>query len=112
MPRYKKKPVVIEAWYYTGPQNPMMFSYGATASQLEEMGVPIEPTEHWGGACGEEGHEQNWDLYVRTLEDGNPESAQVQHIAVVGDWIIKGVQGEFYPCKHEIFTETYEKVEE
>lgn len=28
-----------------------------------------------------------------------------------GDWIIRGVQGEFYPCKPDIFTETYEEVE-
>ena len=28
-----------------------------------------------------------------------------------GDYIIKGVQGEFYPCKPEIFEQTYEKVE-
>lgn len=30
--------------------------------------------------------------------------------ADVGDWIIRGVQGEFYPCKPEIFKQTYEKV--
>jgi len=33
-------------------------------------------------------------------------------IANVGDWIIKGVEGEFYPCKPSIFEKTYEKVEE
>lgn len=33
-------------------------------------------------------------------------------IAKTGDYIIKGVQGEFYPCKPDIFKETYEKVEE
>lgn len=33
-------------------------------------------------------------------------------VAQKGDYIIKGVQGEFYPCKPEIFKETYEKVEE
>jgi hypothetical protein len=32
--------------------------------------------------------------------------------AHVGDYIIKGVQGEFYPCKPDIFEETYEIVEE
>ena len=32
--------------------------------------------------------------------------------AKTGDYIIKGVQGEFYPCKPDIFKETYEKVEE
>lgn len=33
-------------------------------------------------------------------------------IAQKGDYIIKGVQGEFYPCKPDIFAETYEKTEE
>jgi hypothetical protein len=32
--------------------------------------------------------------------------------AALGDWIIKGVKGEFYPCKPDIFEETYERVEE
>ena len=32
--------------------------------------------------------------------------------ANIGDWIIKGVQGEFYPCKPDIFEATYEKVSE
>ena len=33
-------------------------------------------------------------------------------VAQKGDYIIKGVQGEFYPCKPDIFAETYEKTEE
>jgi hypothetical protein len=32
--------------------------------------------------------------------------------AELGDWIIKGIKGEFYPIKNSIFLETYEKVEE
>ena len=32
--------------------------------------------------------------------------------AEIGDWIIKGTQGEFYPCKPDIFAQTYESVEE
>lgn len=32
--------------------------------------------------------------------------------AELGDWIIEGVQGELYPCKHDIFEATYEKVED
>lgn len=42
------------------------------------------------------------DLFIRTLE-GNMKIS-------VGDYIIKGVHGEFYPCKPDIFLETYEKV--
>lgn len=43
-------------------------------------------------------------LTIHTLEG--------DHEAKVGDYIIKGVQGEFYPCKPEIFAKTYEAVEE
>lgn len=31
-------------------------------------------------------------------------------IANIGDWIIKGIKGEFYPCKDDIFKETYEPI--
>jgi len=34
-----------------------------------------------------------------------------EHVATVGDYIIKGVKGEFYPCKPDIFEATYEEVE-
>jgi len=44
-------------------------------------------------------HDHGW---IDTLEGG--------HIVCPGDWIIKGVHGEFYPCKPDIFLETYEKV--
>lgn len=42
-------------------------------------------------------------LTIHTLEG--------DHVANVGDYIIKGVQGEFYPCKPDIFAKTYEAVE-
>lgn len=46
--------------------------------------------------------------------DGNLviETLEGPHIARVGDYVIKGVAGEFYPCKPWIFEQTYEKVEE
>jgi hypothetical protein len=34
-----------------------------------------------------------------------------EHLANIGDYIIRGVHGEFYPCKPDIFKETYEEVE-
>ena len=43
-------------------------------------------------------------LFIQTLE-GKMEAS-------VGDFIIKGVKGEFYPCKPDVFEKTYEKVEE
>jgi hypothetical protein len=42
------------------------------------------------------------DLIIHTLE-GNMR-------AIIGDWIIKGISGEFYPCKPDIFEKTYEKI--
>lgn len=47
---------------------------------------------------------------IGTLEDGV--HLTVRHIATEGDWIIRGVQGEFYACKSDIFAETYELVED
>ena len=47
---------------------------------------------------------------IATLEDGEKEY-KVQHIANEGDYIIKGVEGEFYPCKQSIFEKTYIKVD-
>lgn len=41
-----------------------------------------------------------WELYIHTLEG--------DHQAKIGDYIIKGVHGEFYPCKEDIFHETYD----
>jgi len=43
-------------------------------------------------------------IYIKTLEG--------TMLASPGDWIIKGVRGEFYPCKEDIFHLTYEEVEE
>lgn len=44
-------------------------------------------------------------FYIIPTLEGN-------HRADLGDWIIRGVKGEFYPCKPDIFEETYEPVEE
>ena len=43
-----------------------------------------------------------WDLTIHTLEG--------DHFAIQGDYIIKGVNGEFYPCKADIFAKTYDIV--
>jgi hypothetical protein len=42
-------------------------------------------------------------LSIRTLEG--------DHTASMGDWVIKGIKGEFYPCKPDIFEMTYEEAE-
>lgn len=51
---------------------------------------------------GDGTHTQSGELYIITLEG--------DHRATIGDYIIKGVRGEFYPCKEDIFLETYLEV--
>lgn len=80
MAKYRKKPVVIEAVQWKGTNR----------DEIKEF-VPKEYRD-----ISPEG------LVIFTLE-GN-------HYANVGDFIIKGVKGEFYPCKEDIFVLTYDKV--
>ena len=49
-----------------------------------------------------------WEAEILTLEDGR--DGRVTHVATEGDYIIKGIKGEFYPCKPDIFMATYEAV--
>lgn len=82
MPKYRKKPVVIEAVQWTG----------RNIAEIEAF----MSEEIWAWADGR--------LAVRTLEG--------LVTARTGDFIIKGVRGEFYPCKPDIFEQTYEAVTE
>lgn len=83
--KYRKKPVVIEAIQFTQDSKDQCFNF-VTCNRMP-----------------------SWDdegiltLTIQTLE-GNM-------VASMGDYIIKGVRGEFYPCKPEIFEATYEKVD-
>jgi len=79
--KYKKKPVVIDAVQFTGDN-------GDEISKFMQCQFPFL---------------ENGNLKIGTLEGvmtANP-----------NDWIIKGVKGEFYPCKPDIFKTTYECVE-
>jgi len=88
----RKQPIVIEAYIFTYPP-----TEGFKDFVGEAMGTCYK--ERHIGAKGE--------VVITTLEDGD-KGAQVKHIATEGDYIIKGVQGEFYPCKPDIFLATYE----
>ena len=83
--KFRKKPVVIEAWRHT---------------------IPGEPAPEWLMRAFQEGKawHQGGDFMIRTLEG--------DHRADLGDWIIRGVKGELYPCKPDIFEKTYEPVAE
>jgi len=81
MLKFRKKPVVIEAMQWNG-QNQREIETWA-----ENVFAP----------------DLNDKLAIFTLEG--------KIYANIGDWIIKGVKGEFYPCKPDIFEATYEEVE-
>lgn len=62
-----------------------------------------EIREFVGDACSLNDIFHDPDLIIHTLEG--------DHHAAVGDWIIRGVKGEFYPCKPDIFKQTYDAKE-
>lgn len=80
--KYRKKPVVIEAIQWTGENLKEILEF-ANSSYLDK---------------------DNYTLKIDTLEG--------TMTADRGDYIIKGVNGEFYPCKEDIFNKTYEIVKE
>ena len=84
--KFRKKPVVIEAIRWDGDASTANVFIG------ESYGL------HW---WYDEPGSQN--IVIPTLEG--------KMICGVGDWIIKGIKGEFYPCKDDIFGMTYEPVE-
>lgn len=84
MPKFRKKPVVIEAVQYDG-------------------GNALEIELFTNGQAYKNGGKSDF-MTIPTLEG--------DHTALTGDWIIKGVKGEFYPCKPDIFEATYDIVEE
>lgn len=103
MAKFRKKPVVIEAVQFTGKNvlEVMTFIMGHPPTLGSDMAH-----EKWDDYCR---IAERDGIHIKTLEDG-PKS-QVSHWAMPGDWVIKGVQGEFYPCKPDIFAATYEPEE-
>jgi hypothetical protein len=80
MAKFRKKPVVIEAIQYTGANFPQIKQFAPNAEFYQLTNVVLLGT-------------------FEGLMEGKP-----------GDWIIRGVKGEFYPCKSDIFEATYEPV--
>ncbi|WP_422804225.1 hypothetical protein [Streptococcus sp. FT1-55] len=95
--KYRKKPVVIEAVKLEDNEqsivNAIEFVYNV-GMETNALGRTYEINKV----------KSDKGLIINTLE-GNM-------LASFGDYIIKGVQGEFYPCKPDIFADTYEIVEE
>lgn len=94
MAKYRKKPVVVEAVQWTGTNHDEIKSFCGSAARIDicdtawKVGKGIPKSR----------------LCIDTLEG--------IHIASVGDFIIKGVKGEFYPCKPDIFDKTYEPADD
>ncbi|KAF0567416.1 Phage protein [Psychrobacter nivimaris] len=104
MAKYRKKPVVIEAMLHeVNPNEPMAVYQWVEENTLgsfepmacingskpyPESGISIDP--------------RDGRLLIATPEGGIHAS--------LGDYIIKGVNGEFYPCKPDIFAKTYDLV--
>ena len=88
MPIFRKKPVEIEARQFTNEDNDALLDWineHADERTAYELGRGIDYENA---------------LIIPTLEG--------DHRADIGDWIIKGVKGEFYPCKSDIFEATYD----
>jgi hypothetical protein len=119
--KFRKKPVIIEAtqWFKNG-DHPLDYSrihVGLENGALREFSPEERMAKQWEGDivryyrdpcdkgtrkcehCENTMHYHGW---IDTLEGG--------HIVCPGDWIITGVQGEYYPCKPDIFEMTYEQV--
>jgi hypothetical protein len=88
--RYKKKPVEVEATQFTTNNE----------NGSPEMDTIVNWVNKGRDAMG--AWHNGTDIYIQTLEG--------QMRAVVGDWIIRGIKGEFYPCKPDIFEDSYEIV--
>ena len=84
--KFRKKPVVIEAMQWDG-------------SILSHTYI-----HRWAGKSIDPEGDATRVIKIKTLEG--------VMTADEGDWIIKGIKGEFYPCKPEIFDATYELVSE
>ena len=93
MPKYRKKPVIIEAVQFTYPPTQEFLEFCG-----DDLGKVVK-ARHMDAVAEAE---------IVTLEDGK--ELKVIHIATEGDFVIRGVQGELYACKPDIFHETYEQV--
>ncbi len=86
--KYRKTPLVVEAVQWNPKPNDVRFTFpDGTAFRVKNVFPPWRK-----------------ELEIPTRE-GVMRASE-------GDWIIKGIKGEFYPCKPDIFDATYEKVED
>ena len=95
--KYVKKPVTVEAIQWTGENQRDMYDFLTNYEKVDDYMTSSGENfyiDHYKVKGG---------LIIKTLEG--------EHIANIGDYIIKGIKGEFYPCKPDIFEETYYAVD-
>lgn len=92
--KFRKKPVEIEAFLWTADETQEEDPVWIVEAIRDERVTFLNSGSPAVKMC------------IRTLED----LPGTRHFASRGDWIIKGVQGELYPCKPDIFEQTYERV--
>lgn len=87
MSRWRKKPVEVEAVRWAGDNWSEVYDWIMKhGPDMQDPGI----------------HRRGHEITISTLEG--------EMTASVGDWIIKGVKGEFYPCKPDVFETSYEEV--
>lgn len=100
MPKYRNRPVEIDAVQWDGT--------AAGATRLIDWVIAGGGTATYvcsdPDRCADTNGDTPHSIAIRTLEGTMS--------ADLGDWIIKGVEGEFYPCKPSVFEATYELVTE
>lgn len=90
--QYRKKPVTIEAIEWTGHN---------LREIIDFTGWHESASSKW-----------TWEEYCEVVKKDGLKifTLEGSHLATVGDMIIKGIKGEFYPCKPDIFLATYDEV--
>lgn len=99
MTKYRKKSVVIEAFQMT-PER-----------RMSNSDWPEWLHAAWNEGRNEVGSLQRVDMGAEWPDILEIVTLEGNHRVSWGDWIIRGVKGELYPCKPEIFEMTYERVE-
>ena len=104
--KFRKKPVVIEAEQWFKVSYDREAGHGITPEDMPiyhlNVGYYRRPEEDFAGdkLCAHCEQPLHIHGFIDTLEGG--------HIVCPGDWIITGIKGEQYPCKPDIFYQTYE----
>ena len=101
--KYRKRPVVIEAFQYDG-------------DMINSSGKPYVPEWAISSVNNNTIYYDGSELFIHTLEVDNHvtelfiHTLEGDHHVTVGDYVIQGINGELYPCKPDIFEKTYEAV--